>query len=574
MSRRSVPHFTAPLLICMLLASGVAPPTLAASRPGVSAASVMAVTPDAQASEIAAEVMRNGGNAVDGAVAAALALAVALPYAGNLGGGGFLLYRAAEGEYHALDFRETAPAALKSADFLDEDGRPVPGLSLESGLAVGVPGTVAGLYEAHRRWGKLDWVEVVLPALNLANDGSEISPWLASVFEARSEFLSRNEAAWESYTIDGRVPRAGERLRQLHLARALRRIAEAGRDGFYTGPTAEAIVASVNAQGGVMTLEDLANYQVQIREPISGSYRGQRVISFPPPSSGGVILLQMLGMLERYPISKWGPLASRTVHLMAEIERRAYADRSRWLGDPNFFAVPTTGLLKPSYIKSRMRDFSPKRATPSAKTFPGEQWIAESDETLHLSVVDATGAAVSLTTTLNAAFGSGIVAAGTGILLNGQIDDFALAPGIPNQWGLLGSEANQVEGGKRPLSSMTPTIVECAEPGPRPCLVLGSPGGSRIITSVFQVVTNVVDHSMPLQAAVDQPRFHHQWLPDRLDHEAWAFPEDVRLALEKRGHTLHQPTGTFGNVSAIGLDDAGRWIGAADPRRQGAARGF
>jgi len=574
MSRRSVPLFTAPLLVCVLLAPLIAPPALGASPPGVTAAEAIAVTPDAQASEIAAEVMRNGGNAVDGAVAATLALAVALPYAGNLGGGGFMLYRAAEGEYHALDFRETAPAALKSMDFLDEDGRPVPGLSLESGLAVGVPGTVAGLFEAHQRWGKLDWVELVLPAMKLADQGSEISPWLASVFDRRAEFLSRNEATWETYSIDGRLPRAGERLRQLQLARALRRIAEAGRDGFYTGPTAEAIVASVNARGGVMTLEDLANYQVQTREPISGSYRGQRVISFPPPSSGGVILLQMLGMLERYPISKWGPLASRTVHLMAEIERRAYADRSRWLGDPDFFAVPTTALLEASYVRGRMRDFSPKRATPSAKTLPGELRVGESDETLHLSVADATGATVSLTTTLNAAFGSGIVAAETGILLNGQIDDFALAPGIPNLWGLIGSEANRVQGGKRPLSSMTPTIVECAEPGPRPCLVLGSPGGSRIITSVFQVVTNVIDHSMPLQAAVDQPRFHHQWLPDRIDHEAWTFPEDVRQALEKRGHTLHRPSFQLGNVNAIGLDDAGRWIGAPDPRRQGAARGF
>lgn len=573
MSRPFVPLLTVRVLLCLLTALASYTIVTAESRPAVVGAAAMAVTPDPQATEIAAEVMRNGGNAVDGAVAASLALAVALPYAGNLGGGGFLLYRATEGEYHALDFRETAPAALTAADFLDEEGRPIAGLSLESGLAVGVPGTVAGLYEAHRRWGRLPWADLVVPAMQLANRGPEISPWLASVFAARSDFLFRREESRATYGIDGRAPRAGERLRQLNLARSLRLIAELGRDGFYLGSTAEAIVADVRREGGVMTLEDLERYQVRMREPIVGSYRGRRVIAFPPPSSGGVALLQMLGMLERYEIAEWGPLASRTVHVMAEIERRAYADRSRWLGDPDFYPVPTEALLDRAYLDRRLRNLSMKRATPSAKLLPGSRLLPESVETLHLSVADDAGGAVALTTTLNAAFGSGIVADETGILLNGQIDDFSLAPGIPNQWGLLGSEANAVAAGKRPLSSMTPTIVECVEPGARPCLVLGSPGGSRIITSVFQVLTNVIDHRMPLQAAVDQARFHHQWLPDRIEHEARAFPEDVRRALEKRGHTLFESSSTLGNVSAIGLDEQGRWLGAADPRRQGSARG-
>jgi gamma-glutamyltranspeptidase/glutathione hydrolase len=358
------------------------------------------------------------------------------------------------------------------------------------------------------------------------------------------------------------------------LAASLRRVATLGLDGFYAGETAEALVRTVQGAGGVLDSEDLAAYRPSLRRPVEGRYRGYRVVSFPPPSSGGLVLLQMLGMLERFDLRSTGFGSSRTVHLMAEAQRRAYADRARWMGDPEFFDVPETGLLDEAYLAGRAASISGDRATPSAQVFAGKPPRPEPEETLHFSVADPAGGAVALTTTLNTSFGTGMMAEGTGILLNNQIDDFALAPGVPNHWGLVGSEANAVAGDKRPLSSMTPTIVEPPGGGPRPVLVLGSPGGAKIITSVLQVLVNVIDHRMPLQEAVDLPRFHHQWLPDVLWHEPRAFPADVRSALRARGHHLKPASPYVGNVNAIGLDDAGRWLGAADPRRRGTARGF
>jgi gamma-glutamyltranspeptidase/glutathione hydrolase len=535
----------------------------------------MVVTSDDEATRVGIEVLRAGGNAVDAAVATAFALAVVAPHAGNLGGGGFLLYRTPEGATQALDFREVAPRRLRPEMFLDGESRPVPGRSLDTGLAVGVPGSVAGLHEAHRRWGTRPWATLVAPAIDLAERGFLVSSWLAGAFAGERDALLADPAARAIFAPGGAPPAAGDRLVQPDLAASLRHIADHGPDGFYRGPVAAAVVRTVADAGGVLDEEDLRDYRPRIREPLAGRYRGFRVISFPPPSSGGVALLQMLGMLERHDLRASGAGSSRTVHLMVEAARRAYADRARWLGDPDFFDTPLAGLLDPDYLARRGAGIAVDCATPSTTLGPGEPPRAEPENTLHFAVADPFGGAVGLSTTLNRSFGCRRVAAGTGILLNDEMDDFALAPGVPNTWGLVGGEANAVDGAKRPLSSMTPTIVELAQPGARPFLVLGSPGGSTIITAVLQVLVNVVDHELPLQEAVDAPRFHHQWLPDVLVHERRAFAADVRTALEARGHRLDPSSGDLGNVNTIGLDRAtGHWLGAADPRREGSARGF
>lgn len=561
----------AALLLCTSLAVSAA---AAAHPPAARGEEAMVVTSDAQATRVGVEVLRSGGNAADAAVAVAFVLAVTFPQAGNLGGGGFLLFRSAQGRHEALDFRERAPAGLEAARFLDEEGRPVPGLSLGGGLSVGVPGTVAGLAEIHRRWGSRPWKDLVAPAIRLAEEGFAIPPFLARSLAVHAAKLGADPEARSIFLRNGEPPPAGERLVQTDLAAALRRIAENGPAGFYEGTLAGALVRAVRGAGGVMTAEDLGSYRPSLRTPLVGTYRGYRVVSFPPPSSGGVALLQMLGMLEPHDLRAAGPGSSLAVHLMAEAQRRAFADRSRWLGDPDFYDVPVEGLLAPDYLARRAADIRQDRATPSLRVLPGEPARPESPDTLHFSVADEAGRVAALTATLNAAFGNGIVAQGTGILLNNEIDDFALAPGAPNTYGLLGGEANAIAGGKRPLSSMTPTIVERPGGGPRPALVLGSPGGGAIITAVLQVLVNVIDHDLPLQEAVDAPRFHHQWQPDRIQHELRAFPADVRRNLLERGHLLEETDDPLGNVNAIGLDARGAWLGAADPRRQGAAAGF
>jgi len=561
------------LLLGILATATWSQPSAAASRPAVRGDNAMVVSVDADATRVGVEVLRAGGNAVDASIAVAFALAVTYPEAGNLGGGGFLLLRTADGAYRALDFRETAPRRLRPDLFLDEDGRPVPGLSVRGGLAIGVPGTVAGLFEAHRRWGSLPWPELVAPAIRLAGEGRPVSRQLAGSLVTHLERLNADPGARAVFTRDGEALHEGDRLIQRDLARTLKRIAEDGPTGFYRGPTAEAIARTARREGGVMDEEDLALYSPVLREPLQGTYRGYRIISFPPPSSGGVVLLQILGILERFDLKTSGFGSSRTIHRMAEAERRAYADRSKWLGDPDFFRVPVGELLDRSYLASRAASIRNRKATPSRRIHAGSPPRPEPVQTTHFSVADSQGNAVALTTTLNSSYGAAVVAEGTGVLLNNEIDDFALAPGVPNLYGLVGGEANAVAGGKRPLSSMTPTIVEAPESGPRPFLILGSPGGATIITAVLQVLVNVIDHDMPLQEAVDAPRFHHQWLPDKIHHEIRTFSTDVARALEARGHQF-QERERLGNVSAIGLDQNGSWLGAADPRREGHAAGF
>ncbi len=552
----------------------VGAPVSAASAPAALGERGMVVSPESLATGIGLDVLQRGGNAIDAGVAVSFALTVTYPQAAPIGGGGFLLYRDETAQHHALDFRERAPAALTAEVFLDEDGRPIPDLSLRGGLAVGVPGSVAGLAEAHRRWGSLSWAELVKPAIRLARKGFPVYPQLARLLADSEALILEDESARSIFTRGGHALRTGKILIQRDLGSALRRIARQGPSGFYRGPTAEAVVATVSAGGGVMTLQDLLDYEPVAREPLEGRYRGYRVVSFPPPSSGGIAVLQMLGMLERFDLRRTGPGSSLTVHLIAEIERRAYADRSRWLGDPAFFDVPTGPLLDFDYLTARAASVRKDRATPSRDLLPGDPVPGDDTETLHFSIADSAGRAVSMTLTLNAWFGTCIVAEGTGVLLNNEIDDFALAPGIPNTYGLLGGEANAVAGGKRPLSSMTPTMVELPEPGPRPFLVLGSPGGSKIITSVLQVLINVIDHDMPLQEAVDAPRFHHQWQPDHIRHEPRSFAADVLENLKARGHALEVGDSPLGNVNAIGIDSAGNWLGAADPRREGSAEGY
>jgi len=549
-------------------------PCPAASRPAERGPRGMIVSPDRNASRAGVEVLRSGGNAVDAGVAVAFALTVTYPIAATVGGGGFLLYRTEEGAHHALDFRETAPAALKPELFLDEEGRPVPGRSDSGGLSVGVPGSVAGLAEAHRRWGERPWAELLQPAIRLARDGFEVSPWLAEAFARNRERLLADPEARRIFAPQGELPLAGDRLVQTDLAHTLRRLARQGAGAFYQGKLADAVADTVRARGGVMQAADLAAYRPVLREPVEGSYRGHRVVSFPPPSSGGVALLQILGMLERFDLRAAGAGSSLTVHLMAEAERRAFADRFRWLGDPDFYEVPVTELLQPDYLAGRAAGIDPDRASPSSEVQPGQPAVLEPVETMHLSVADERGRAVSLTITLNFWFGSAIVAEDTGVLLNNEIDDFSLAPGAPNAYGLIGGEANAAAPGKRPLSSMTPTMVEATGDGTRPLLILGTPGGPTIITSVLQVLINVIDHEMPLSVAVAAPRFHHQWQPDVLRHEPRAFPSDVRQNLIERGHTLERLENLLGNVNAIGLDTDGAWLGAADPRRQGSAAGY
>lgn len=561
-----------PVLLALLLFGRVA---AAASRPAERGLHGMVVAPERLAAEAGREVLRRGGNAIDAAVATALALSVTYPQAGGLGGGGFLLYRTPAGRVRALDFREVAPAALEVERFLDESGRPDPRASQRSGLAVGVPGVVSGLAEAHRRWGSREWPELVRPAIRLAARGFPMSRRTRENLEGHGGHLKDDPAAARVFAPTGDWPAVGELLVQKDLARTLKAIARQGAAGFYRGDVADRIVTAVGRGGGVLTLEDLARYAPRERQPLSGRYRGYRVVTFPPPSGGGVILLQVLGILERYDLAVSGAGSSLTAHRMVEAERRAFADRSRWLGDPEFWDNPVAALLSPDYLDSRAASIDDDRATPSVRVAPGRPWPDEPGETLHLSVADRHGGAVALTTTLNGWFGCGILADGAGLLLNNEMDDFALAPGMPDMYGLVGGTANELRGGKRPLSSMTPTIVDRGEDrGERPLLVLGSPGGSAIITSVLQVLVNVVDYNMPLQEAVDAPRFHHQWQPDELVYEPRAFPLDVAEALARRGHRLVRSPRSLGNVNAIGLDGEGAWLGAADPRRRGAAVGY
>jgi gamma-glutamyltranspeptidase/glutathione hydrolase len=549
--------------LCLLVVSIVA---AQAAHP-VRERRAMVVTREAHATEIGVAVLRQGGNAVDAAVAVGFALAVTHPSAGNLGGGGFLLARLADGRTSFIDFRERAPAAATRDMFLDTAGNQTAD-SRVGYRASGVPGTARGLELAWKKYGRAKWADLISPAVALAAKGFPVSWGLAESLRGKDELFGPFPESRRIFQRDGKHYEKGELLIQPELARTLERIRDRGAAGFYEGETARLLAADMRANGGLISEQDLKDYQAVEREPLVGSYRGHTIITAPPPSSGGAGILQMMGMLEDSGYEKTGAGSAAALHYLAETMRRFFADRSRHFGDPDFYRLPLQTLLSRDYIASRRASIRPDRATPSAEIGPGEMPAGESAETTHYSIVDEQGNVVAVTYTLNGGYGSGVTAKGLGFLLNNEMDDFAAKPGEANLFGLVQGEANAVAPRKRPLSSMTPTIV--LKDG-RFYMALGSPGGPTIINTVLQVILNVVDFGMNMQQATDWPRIHHQWMPDVLRVERGFSPDTLAL-LESRGHKI-QPAGSIGEVAAIRFD--GKWLeGAADLRTESAAKGY
>ena len=526
----------------------------------------MVVSQRAVASQIGADILAAGGNAVDAAVAVGFALAVNLPRAGNLGGGGFMLVYLAEGDRTiAIDYREKAPRAAHRDMFLDAEGNVDSALSRFSHRSAGVPGTVAGLTHALDRYGTMSLSRVLAPAIELAQKGITVSYDFASAMASRRAMLERTPVTRATFLKrDGSLYAAGEVFKQPQLATTLRRIADEGADAFYRGAIADLIVADMAANGGLITREDLVDYRATEREPLRGTYQGYTIVTMPPPSSGGAHIIQMLNILEHFPLRKYGLNSAASLHVMAETMRLAYADRSRHMGDSDFYDVPLDWLTSKAYARQLAESIDESRARPSTEVAPGNAVPPESPDTTHYSVIDRDGNAVANTYTLNFSFGSGITVDGAGFLLNNEMDDFSAKPGVPNAFGLLGGVANAIEPGKRPLSSMTPTMV--FRDG-RPFLVTGSPGGSRIITTVLQHILNVVTHGRNVASAAHAPRVHHQWFPDRLQHEPGISP-DTLDKLRDLGHQLEQ-TGTMGSLQAI-VWNGSQYQATSDPRRPGA----
>jgi gamma-glutamyltranspeptidase / glutathione hydrolase len=528
----------------------------------------MVVAQEGRAAQIGVDVLRRGGNAVDAAVATAFALAVTYPRAGNLGGGGYMLIHLAGSRRDvAIDYRETAPAAATRSIFLDENGKADPQKSRDSALGIGVPGTVAGLALAEARYGsgKFRLADLIAPAIALARDGMVLSATDADATQAETGRLARWPSAARIFLKDDREPlAAGDRLVQSDLADTLKAIATRGPRAFYEGPLAEKLVAGVRAAGGIMTLDDLKSYRPLLHAPVRSRYRGYEIVSMPPSSSGGVVLIEMLNILEGYRLGALGRDSAERLHLMAEAMQRAYADRAAFLGDPATVTAPLVRLMSKRYAGELRRTIDPDRATPAEAIRAGAAASREGENTTHFSVVDRFGNAVANTYTLNFSYGLGLVAEGTGVLLNNELDDFAAAPGAPNAYGLIGGDANAPGPGKRPLSSMTPTIV--LKDG-RPFLVTGSPGGSRIITAVLQVISNVVDLGLPLAEGVAAPRIHDQWSPDEVWAEGGLKPELLQ-GLKALGHTVREGLPRT-SANSIEVTRNG-FIGAADPRTPGA----
>lgn len=499
--------------------------------------SAMVVSAHPLASDVGATILKKGGNAVDAVIAVQFALAVVYPRAGNIGGGGFMVIRQADGMIDALDYREKAPAAANRDMYLDSAKNVVEGLSTIGHLASGVPGTVAGMWEAHQKYGNLEWTELVHPAYELAKNGFQLSVTEANRLNRFQPYFKEHNTIENAFTKQDTFLK-GFNLVQSELAATLKLIEEQGKEGFYQGKTAELLVEEMKRGEGIITLEDLANYDAKWRNPITADYKNYRLISMPPSSSGGIAVAQMLKMIEDYPLSDFGFHTPESVHLMAEVERRAFADRSKHLGDSDFYEVPIEELLSDEYLASRMADYDDYYPTSSNSISGGAFEMAlESFETTHTSIVDAEGNAVSVTTTLNSNYGSKVVVRGAGFFMNNEMDDFSSKPGVPNQFGLVGAEANAIQPGKRMLSSMTPSIVE--KDG-QLFMVVGAPGGSTIITAVFQTIINVIEFDMDLNDAVQAGRFHHQWRPDEIWIEKENFPTSVKDSLEARGYNFRE----------------------------------
>ena len=527
------------------------------------------VTAEPHATQIGLDVLQKGGNAVDAAVAVALALAVTHPQAGNLGGGGFMVIRLADGRTAAIDFRERAPKSATTGMYLKADGSVDTDKVQFGASAAGVPGSPAGLLYALQKFGTQSLPAVAAPAILLAREGFPVDHFLASALESEKKDLGRY-ASTRAVFFRGEKPLAqGEQLVQPDLAATLERFGKQGLEGFYGGRTAELIEAQMKKDGGFVTREDLQAYSAREREVLRASYRDTEVLSMPPPSSGGVALLQMLNLLEPYDLATMGFGGSEYLHLLTEVMRRAYADRARWLGDPDFYGVPTEGLVSKEYAAKLRASIDLAKKSPVEPGLP--PGAKESDDTTHFSVVDKDGNAVACTTTINSTFGAMLVVDGAGFLLNNEMDDFSAKPGVPNQFGLVGGKANAIEPGKRMLSSMTPTIV--LQKGELR-LVLGAPGGGRIITAVLQVLLDVVDHGMGLEQAVRAPRIHHQWLPDAISWEPLSLSPDVRDALARKGHAFAKRPGGIGQVFAIEVLKNGDRLGVCDHRSGGSAAAY
>jgi gamma-glutamyltranspeptidase/glutathione hydrolase len=535
---------------------------------GLIADSAMVVSAHPLASKIGIEIIQKGGNAIDAAVATQFALAIVFPEAGNIGGGGFMVMRDANGNLSALDYRERAPSKASRDMYLDSTGTVIDGLSTKGGLSSGIPGSVDGMIEMHKKFGTLPWADLVQPAIDLALKGFPLTAHAAENLNDIQDDLKKYNTITPEFLL--KTWKAGDSIHWTELGHTLERIRDKGRDGFYSGQTADDLVAEINRGNGIITHDDLKNYKSKWVTPLVGSYKSYKIISMPPPSSGGVALLQLLKSVEPYPIKKWGHNNFQTIHLLTEAERRAYADRAYHLGDPEFVNVPTGQLVSDKYIADRMKNFDLEKATPSTNIRQGELNEHEPTETTHLSIIDAKGNAVSITTTLNDWFGSRVLVAGSGFFLNDEMDDFSMKPGVPNSYGVIGGKANEIQPGKTMLSSMTPTIIE--RDG-KLFMVIGSPGGPRIITAIFQAFLNVVEHDMGMQEAVDARRTHSQWFPDAIFPEPGAINREDSLKLVKFGHriealsVLDKGLDALGRVDAILVLTNGKLEGGADHSR-------